>query len=235
MVISLHRALWIIVSLGWLSSHSTDALLTQQALSPPLYRGTYHHVAAVVGSSHLLPHHTIIPSTQRKGSKSCLYSYLALKLDLDELDDEDDTTVATSSTDEGNHLIAAGNYFKGIDENVGKALCQAGIAWSSDWSQVAEALEEASRAFWDVLSKKNISPTLQSICRSVAQELEDISTIEGCSSIGPASSIPNWIAIHRYLEEAAAAYEGATEGKDQMIYEILSKTSREVEQLIECF
>ena len=143
--------------------------------------------------------------------------------------------MASTITDEGKHLIAAGNYFKGIDENVGKALCQAGIAWSSDWSQVAEALEEASRAFWDVLSKKNISPTLQSICRSVAQELEDISTIEGCSSIGPASSIPNWISIHRYLEEAAAAYKGATEEKDQTIYEILSQTSQEVEQLIECF
>lgn len=141
-----------------------------------------------------------------------------------------------NSEEEANHLIAAGNYFKGIDENVGTAMCNAGIAWSSDWSQVAEALEEASTAFWDVLSKKNISPKLQTICRSVAQELEDISTIEGCSSVGPAASIPNWITIHQYLDAAAQAYEredAIEDAREEQIYDILKKTSLEIEALIE--
>ena len=197
-----------------------------------------HHSQSSL-ATHSRPPPILAPSasiSRRRRSTMICHSYLALTLDLDDLDEAsggDDVVLST----EANHLVAAGNYFKGIDENVGNALCQAGIAWSSDWSQVAEALEEASTAFWDVLSKKNISPTLQTICRSVAQELEDISTIEGCSSIGPASSIPNWIAIHGYLEEAAAAYEESRdqEEKDQAIYEILTKTSREIEKLIEAF
>jgi len=150
-------------------------------------------------------------------------------------------TLLQSTTDDevedDNHLIKAGTYFKDIDEDVGNAMCRAGVAWSSNWSQVAEALDEASKAFWDVLSKKNISPTLQGICRSVAQELEDISTIEGCSSIGPASSVPNWIAIHGYLNEAAAAYgqkvKETNEEKDQKTFAILTKISQEIEALIE--
>ena len=140
-------------------------------------------------------------------------------------------SVDSAEEEIANPLISAGNHFKGIDEDVGSAMCRAGVAWSSDWSQVAEALDEASTAFWDVLSKKNISPKLQNICRSVAQELEDISTIEGCSSVGPVASVPNWITIHQYLEAAAAAYEGDQE--DQKIYNILKKCSLEVEALIE--
>jgi hypothetical protein len=132
--------------------------------------------------------------------------------------------------DTNNHLITAGYHFQGIDEDVGNAMIHAGKAWTTDWSQVAEALDLAAHAFWDTLSKKNLPAGLQTICRSVAQELEDISTIEGCSSVGPATSLPNWIAIHGYLESAAKAYE---DSEDQHIYNILTKTSREIEQLIE--
>jgi hypothetical protein len=142
-------------------------------------------------------------------------------VDLGTEDDEDEET---------NHLITAGHYFKGIDEDVGSAMIHAGKAWTTDWSKVAEALDQAAHAFWDTLSKKNLPAGLQTICRSVAQELEDISTIEGCSSVGPATSLPNWIAIHGYLESAAKAYE---DSENQHIYTILTKTSREIELLIE--
>ena len=148
--------------------------------------------------------------------------------DNEEIEEEEEDE---QEEEEVNHLITAGHYFKGIDENVGNAMIRAGMAWTTDWSQVAEALDKAAHAFWDTLSKKNLPAGLQTICRSVAQELEDISTIEGCSAVGPATSLPNWIAIHGYLESAAKAYQHSSE--HQRIYNSLTNTSREIEHLIE--
>ncbi|CAB9514245.1 expressed unknown protein [Seminavis robusta] len=159
------------------------------------------------------------PSNNNKGSSILFVSASSA---LDDVSNEEE---------EGNHLITAGHYFKGIDDDVGNAMINAGKAWTTDWSLVAEALDEAASAFWDTLSKKNLPAGLQTICRSVAQELEDISTIEGCSSVGPASSLPNWIAIHGYLESAAKAYEDDQE--HQHIYKILILTSQEIEALVE--
>lgn len=223
---------------------TTSSWLLQSLQQPPQLRHSSSHHQPLVSHHQQQQQQKCRSSSIRVHVTTICHSYLALKLDLDENDDENNSYNNNNNDEDEeddestNHLVAAGHCFKGIDENVGHAMIKAGLAWTSDWSEVAEALEEASTAFWDVLSKKDISPTLQTICRSVAQELEDISTIEGCSSIGPATSIPNWIAIHRYLEEAAAAYKGLEDTEDEKgkaIHIVLTKTSFEIEQLIESF
>jgi len=224
-----------------------------------------YHPSFTIPSSRLLlfqfkPQQQAQQSHQSQHLQRQTVTYLALRLSELELnnsegsskedDDNEQNQDEEEQSTEAKHLIAAGTHFKAIDENVGNSMIRVGEAWNSittgnkEWSDVAEALEEVSTAFWDVLSKKgNIPPTLASICRSVAQELEDISTIEGCSSIGPATSIPNWIAIHGYLEAAAEAYKGPYHddeeeldtAKYQKIHESLVQTSQEIEQFIECF
>jgi hypothetical protein len=130
-----------------------------------------------------------------------------------------------------NPLIRAGVQVKFVDVDVGNALIAAGRAWSTDWSVVTESLEEASTILLllssstlsssssssssDTLlaatTKSSSSSTnsvitpapslLPELWRAIAVELKDISTIEGCSSVGPPSSIPNWMTIHDLLEK----------------------------------
>ena len=145
----------------------------------------------------------------------------------DNVNEEEATCDAESS------MIRAGNLLKGINEDAGSAICRAASSWSRDWSKVAEALEEAAHAFWDISKKEDLSPKLQNICRSVAQELEDVSTIEGCTSIGPATSVPNWIEISSYLNSAAADFEKGKDDRDKKYFDILQKTGKEVEIFIE--
>jgi hypothetical protein len=69
----------------------------------------------------------------------------------------------------------------------------AALAWESgeDWSAVAEALGETAQAF-----QQDGNNCFSSFVSGVIiEELYDISTIEGCMSLGPATSIPNWMAI----------------------------------------
>lgn len=167
---------------------------------------------------------------QRSPNKSAQYSPLPL-LYLSSWETKEEEAEG-GTIDAPSCLVRAGNLLKGINERAGSAICRAGNCWTSDWSEVAEALEDAANAFWE-MSKKGISPKLQNICRSVAQELEDISTIEGCTSVGPVTSVPNWIEIQDYLSSAAADFESGTDDRDKHIFDVLKKTGREVENLIE--
>ena len=110
-----------------------------------------------------------------------------------------------SLSDEGgaNGLVRAGELLSNVNENAGDALIRAGQAWSVDWNDVTVALEDASQVFY-TMKDDNL------LYESIAQELEDASTIEGCISIGPPSSAPNLIAIQDHLEALADADEGAT-------------------------
>jgi hypothetical protein len=88
-------------------------------------------------------------------------------------------------------------------------------------------------------------PRLGPLWEAMAVELQDVSTIEGCSSIGPPSSLPNWIAIHDLLEKAVddSAEEGqdgssiVSKGKDEddfaAIHSILKRTGEAINDLID--
>jgi hypothetical protein len=88
-----------------------------------------------------------------------------------------------------------------IDTSVGETFAQAGQAWAAkDWGGTTKALGEASKALQACADGDgNISAQAWQM---IATELEDISNIEGCSSVGPPASIPNWIAIQELLVES---------------------------------
>jgi hypothetical protein len=65
-----------------------------------------------------------------------------------------------------------------------QALMKAGHAWSVDWEEVTYACADAADAFGKLENFQRI-----------AQELRDVSSIRGCTSVGPASSVPNLIQL----------------------------------------
>lgn len=90
-----------------------------------------------------------------------------------------------------NGLVVAGEVFlssSAIHHEAGGALIRAGQSWTTDWDDVTDAFADASRAF------SRLGYDL------IAYELEDASTIEGCTSVGPPSSAPNLIAIKEQFE-----------------------------------
>lgn len=132
------------------------------------------------------------------------------------LNDNDNNTV-TECTKEESALF----------HRVGQALVEAGTAWTEDWMETTIAMEEASAAFSD-LSKlirndadddddddiqkptdsTSTSTTTTSfssrIYRTIADEFADASTIGGCVSIGPPSSVPNLQVIRDCLNELSS-------------------------------
>jgi hypothetical protein len=91
-------------------------------------------------------------------------------------------------------------------EDVGNAFALSGSAWlAKDWDGVTGALGEASSAIsHHVLCDPCASADVVQAWTLIAQELKDISTIEGCSSVGPPASIPNWVSIQSTLRRLAA-------------------------------
>jgi hypothetical protein len=109
------------------------------------------------------------------------------------------TLLATSFSEgeeERNGLVVAGECLLDVSKSAGEALIRAGRAWAMDWDEVTEELAEASQDFYKIAVKN-------SLYESIAQELEDASTIEGCTSVGPPSAVPNLIAIKEHLKEIA--------------------------------
>ncbi|KAG7343260.1 hypothetical protein IV203_021205 [Nitzschia inconspicua] len=93
-----------------------------------------------------------------------------------------------------------------LDENIGATIQNAGMAWlDKDWKGVTESLGQTATALTDFTRTDTRGDCdLHPLWRLVAQELEDISTIEGCSSVGPPASIPNWLAIQDGLRSTAS-------------------------------
>lgn len=102
---------------------------------------------------------------------------------------------------ERNGLVVAGELLADVSENAGAALIRAGQAWTVDWSEVTEAFEVASQEFYKMVDTNKLY-------ESIAEELEDASTIEGCTSVGPPSSVPNLIAIKEHLEAISNEGDG---------------------------
>ena len=95
-------------------------------------------------------------------------------------------------------LIDLGTVFLDLDDTVGNHLIQAGQAWAANgWDGTTVPLAEASEALQDYQDKND-----PQLWRDIALELEDVGSIEGCSSVGPPASIPNWIAIQELLSDA---------------------------------
>jgi hypothetical protein len=67
---------------------------------------------------------------------------------------------------------------------------------AGEWEELADIFGQASAA---ITSKDDPIACL------VSQELMDTSRIQGCMSIGPACSIPNWVAIQTALHSHDAA------------------------------
>jgi hypothetical protein len=129
-------------------------------------------------------------------------------------------------------LVQIGIIFKEeVDTKVGNAIIRAGEFWSvGEWGGVTECLKEASTALrYYVVQNTEVATTETfQLWQSIAQDLDDISTIEGCSSIGPAASIPNWISIEVSLERVSAT--GTLE--EEMDIEVLRNVAIEVNRLV---
>lgn len=65
-----------------------------------------------------------------------------------------------------------------------RALMEAGHAWAVDWEQVTFACADAANSFEKMEHFENI-----------AEQLHDLSDIGGCTSVGPASSVPNLVQL----------------------------------------
>jgi hypothetical protein len=115
-----------------------------------------------------------------------------------------------------------------LDDHVGKAFIQSGSAWlAKDWDGVTVALEEASLAISHYLRESCASADAIQLWTLIAQELKDISTIEGCSSVGPPASIPNWVSIQAMLRRLAASdFSKSQDGW-------LEKAATEIDRLID--
>eukprot|EP00539_Tryblionella_compressa_P007509 CAMPEP_0178774292 /NCGR_PEP_ID=MMETSP0744-20121128/23571_1 /TAXON_ID=913974 /ORGANISM="Nitzschia punctata, Strain CCMP561" /LENGTH=154 /DNA_ID=CAMNT_0020431173 /DNA_START=93 /DNA_END=556 /DNA_ORIENTATION=+ len=150
---------------------------------------------------------------------------------------------ADGNEDSSHHpLISVGNLLVDqLDESVGTAMIHAGEAWSSgDWEGVAESVERASIAaaldeYLSSDSDKNMTTKEEILWQSIARELADMSTIEGCSSVGPPASIPNWISIQEYLMANIPADELNDSDEDRSHDEsiLLKSICNEIESLID--
>lgn len=90
----------------------------------------------------------------------------------------------------------------------GTHLVAAGEAWATDWEAVRESMASAAEAFYDisnVFGSANIDESLPlgTLFESIGKELEDISDISGCISVGPPCSAPNLLAIESSLSEVS--------------------------------
>lgn len=93
---------------------------------------------------------------------------------------------------------------QGLLLEAGTHLVNAGVAWSSNWNTVRECMYSASKSFYDisdVFGSANIDESLElgTLFERIGRELEDISNISGCTSIGPMCSSSNLLSVEECL------------------------------------
>jgi len=86
----------------------------------------------------------------------------------------------------------------------GTHLVNAGTAWTTNWDVVRDCMYSASQSFYDisnVFGSANIDESLElgTLFEQIGKELEDISNIGGCCSVGPPCSSPNLLAVEECL------------------------------------
>lgn len=93
-------------------------------------------------------------------------------------------------------FIASGEALLSLEDDAlqspAQALIQAGNAWALDWEEVTFACSDAAEAFGKVTGYEK-----------VAEDLQDLSLIGGCTSVGPPSSVPNLLDLQRHFKELA--------------------------------
>ena len=92
-----------------------------------------------------------------------------------------------------------------------QALIQAGNAWASDWEEVTYACADAAEAFRNAGYDR------------IADELHDISEIGGCTSVGPATSVPNLLELQVHFDQLA-------EETGRVEFKVISKAFGELVQ-----
>ena len=98
-----------------------------------------------------------------------------------------------------------------VFQMAGRAFLEAHKAWTVDWDDVTVAFLDASQHFHQIsiyyddsdATGANSVNDIGKLYESIAAELEDASTITGCLSVGPPSSVPNLEAVRGYLYELA--------------------------------
>lgn len=142
--------------------------------------------------------------------------------------------------DDNDHpLITIGRIFQArVDESAGRAVVRAGSAWlERDWDGVADALGEASKALskQDKIGGATTAPSddyaLRRMWQVMAREFQDISTIEGCSSVGPPASLPNWMSIQEELRRCAAEIMDGDGGKEDARW--MEAAATEIDRLMD--
>lgn len=114
-----------------------------------------------------------------------------------------------------NGLTEAGEILVTESENenlcmAGQALVQSATAWDNEWADVTMGFSEASACFYSLAEEEQES-CVKDLYTGVADELEDASTIQGCTSVGPPSSIPNLVEIQRlFLDLSSSEHKDLT-------------------------
>ena len=86
-------------------------------------------------------------------------------------------------------------------DEIATCFCLAGVSWEDgEWDAVTEALGKAS----SLIQHQSVATTTNEMWKSISLELEDISSIEGCCSVGKPASTPNWMTIQELLQDGGA-------------------------------
>jgi len=152
---------------------------------------------------------------------------------------------SNDSSGGGRHLVDAGTQLQLAADSVGSqnmacphllsdaadALTEIGEYWSESWEAVTYAAEEASVAFHS-LSNLQQRTELAALYKGVSSELRAISTIVGCTSIGPPSAAPNLAGLSHYLKEAGKLVEKEGKCKDSKTFgKALRRASKSIHAL----
>ena len=152
---------------------------------------------------------------------------------------------SNDSSGGGRHLVDAGTQLQLAADSVGSqnmacphllsdgadALTEIGEYWSESWEAVTYAAEEASVAFHS-LSNLQQRTELAALYKGVSSELRAISTIVGCTSIGPPSAVPNLKGLSHYLKEAGKLVEKEGKCKDSKTFgKALRRASKSIHAL----
>lgn len=124
--------------------------------------------------------------------------------------------------DGGEHLIRAGQELKiaaisigpsnyacpNLLSDAGTSIAEIGEYWSESWEAVTYAAEDAYAHFHSLSQLQgNNHPKLATMYSAIACELKQISSIVGCTSIGPLTAVPNLVSLSETLNEVAKYVE----------------------------
>jgi hypothetical protein len=98
--------------------------------------------------------------------------------------------------------------------DISDAFQRADIALTEDWDLVKDAMHDAAMLIASGIGRRNVpsgsepgsslvaakNRFLVQMFVTIKEELDDISTIEGCTSLGPPSSIPNFVNIQESIQ-----------------------------------